>query len=271
VYTDEGLFMESPKYDFHIHTKYLKCANETMEVAAIIEECTRNGATALAITDHFNGVESLPLHSEIRRDLESLEATIDVYFGVELNFVGCDQGFGYDKSMQDDTGFQFAIGGIHTAYAGDEYNVNKVVDVQHRHHLATCADPLVEVLVHPYWFSMNDFRRNDWPWFGTMDVVPESYARELGQASKESGTAIEINAHGNVVVNAAHDEAYVEGYFEYLSIMAAEGAKFSLGSDAHQIHKLSGITDVWRMVERLDLTPEQIWQPSCEPIIRGSR
>ena len=153
--------MELPKYDFHIHTKYLKCANETMEVRAIIQECERIGVAAVAITDHMKDIETLTLHSDIRRDLEQLNVGIDVYFGVELNFTRCDEGFLYDEDIRDKIGFQFAIGGIHSAYVTNDYDVRKVVDVQHRHHLKTCADPLVEVLVHPYWLSMNEFRRND--------------------------------------------------------------------------------------------------------------
>jgi histidinol phosphatase-like PHP family hydrolase len=263
--------MESPKYDFHIHTKYLKCANETMEIPAIIEECSRVGVTSLAITDHFNGVDSLPQHAEIRQDLAQLDVPIDVYFGVELNFVACDAGFGYDEAIRDDAGFQFAIGGIHSAYVEGEYDVKKVVDVQHRHHLATCADPLVEVLVHPYWFSNGEFKRNEWPLFGSMEPVPESYARELGQASKQTGTAIEINANANLSVGTAHDEAYVEEYFEYMAIIAEEGAIFTPGSDAHDITRLATINESWRMIERLNLTSDQVWQPSCEPFIRASK
>ena len=104
-----------------------------------------------------------------------------------------------------------------------------------------------------------------------MDVVPESYARELGQASKETGTAIEINANANVVVNAAHDETFVEQYFEYLSIMAEEGAIFTTGSDAHDIDRLEPIKEAWDMIQRLNLSPDRIWRPNCEPLIDGSR
>ncbi len=263
--------MESARYDFHIHTKYLKCANETMEILAIVAKCKRLGMTALAITDHMKDMETLTLHSDILRDIEQIDTEIDVYFGVELNFTGCDEGFLWDEEIRDKIGFQFAIGGIHSPYAVGEYDVKKVVDVQHRHHLKTCADPLVAVLVHPYWFSMNEYRRNDWPWFGTMDAVPQSYARELGQAAKETNTAIEINGNGNVTVNAAHDEAFIDQYFDYLSAIAEEGAMFTPGSDAHDISRVRSVQDSWRMIERLNLPPERIWRPDCEPIVGRSR
>ena len=139
------------------------------------------------------------------------------------------------------------------------------MDIQHRHHLRTCRDPLVNVLVHPYWFAKGEFDRNGWPWFDSMKAVPESYARELGQAAGETGTAIEINAQANLV-NRAYSQRYVEEYIAFLSIIAEEGASFSLGSDAHAIGQLSGIQSAWQVAAQLNLPADRIWRPRCEPM-----
>ena len=82
--------MSHPKVDFHIHTKYLGCANHTMEVPAIIETCERLGVTALGITDHLNTIDQLPKHVPILEDIREHETDMDIYFGVELNFTGLD-------------------------------------------------------------------------------------------------------------------------------------------------------------------------------------
>ncbi len=254
---------ETPRLDFHIHTQYLRCADATMEVAAIVRECGRLGVRQIGITDHLNSLDKLPLHTLIRRDIESLARPVpDVFFGVELNFTGCDQGFAYNADIQAQVGFQFAIGGIHAAYL-ETYDLKKLVDIQHRHHLKTCADPLVDVLVHPYWFSKGEFDRNGWPWFDSLAAVPERYARELGQAARETGTAIEINASANLV-NA--NQKYVEEYLEFLAAAAEEGACFSVGSDAHTIGSLKDITASWDAVAKLGLTPERIWRPEGNPL-----
>ena len=258
-----------PSYDFHIHTKYLGCANATMEVPAIIRECERLGVTSLGIADHLNTLDKLELHLPIKSDLEALETEVAVYFGVELNFTGCDQGFAYGEEVRDQLGFQFAIGGIHGTYL-EEYDLTKLVEIQHRHHLKTCEDPLVDVLVHPYWFGKGEFDRNEWPWFDSMKVVPEALTRELGQISKETGTAIEINSCANLS-NTGYSEEYVKEYHDYLSVLAEEGAVFSLGSDAHNIGRLATIRDVWEAVERLGLNEDQIWHPGGEPFIGGRR
>jgi histidinol phosphatase-like PHP family hydrolase len=256
--------MTSPRYDFHMHTKYLGCANETMEIPAIISECERLGVTALGITDHLNSLDRLDDHRPIKDDLAQIETDMSVWFGVELNYTGCDEDFVYDEGIRDELGFQFAIGGIHGTYL-ETYDLTKIIDIQHRHHIKTCQNPLVDVLVHPYWFGKGEFDHNDWPWFDTMSVVPESYARELGQTARDTGTAIEINA--NACLLSGHGERYAAEYADYIAIIAEEGAMFSVGSDAHAVGSLAGVEASWQMVEKLGIAPERIYRPTCAPMI----
>jgi histidinol phosphatase-like PHP family hydrolase len=251
--------------DFHVHTKYLGCANETMEVPAIIEECERLGVSCLGIADHLNSLDKLDLHRSIRQDLLAAESALDLYFGVELNFCEQDGEFAFNAEVKEQLGFQYAIGGIHGTYL-DEFDPRKIVEIQHRHHLKTCRDPLVDVLVHPYWFAPGEFKRKGWELFDSMEVVPESYARELGQVARETGTAIEINAAANLV-NPRYSERYRAEYVDYLAVVAAEGSMFSIGSDAHNIKQLETVTSAWDVAEQLGLTPERIWMPDCEPLV----
>ncbi len=259
--------MDDKRWDFHIHTKYLGCANGTMEVAAIVNECERCGVTALAITDHLHTLDTLDLHVPIREDIDALETKTPVYFGVELNFLGMDDDFAFSPEVKEEYGFQFAIGGIHRTYL-EAYDLKKMMDIQHRHHLKTCRDPLVDVLVHPYWFDKVEFDTKGWDWVDSLQAVPESYARELGQTARETGTAIEINAGANLT-NPAASERHVKDYIEFLSIVAAEGCCFSLGSDAHDIGRLKDIRAAWQVAEQLNLPPSRIWRPKCQPL-RGA-
>jgi histidinol phosphatase-like PHP family hydrolase len=253
-----------PHCDFHVHTKYLGCANETMEVAAIVKECERLGVRSLGITDHLNTLDQLDRHGPIKEDIKRANTEIAVYFGVELNFLAADGGFAYSAEIQEQLGFQFAIGGVHSTYL-EEYNLEKIVDIQHRHHLKTCRDPLIDVLVHPYWFSKGEFDQKTWSWFDSMQAVPDRYARELGQTAKETGTAIEINACANLA-NPAYNDRYVEEYLDFLSAVAAEGACFALGSDAHDVGHLQEIRKAWQGAEQLGLTADRLWQPRCQPM-----
>jgi len=253
-----------PRCDWHIHTKYLGCADATMEVAAIVMECARIGVTQLGITDHLNSFDKLPLHAPIRADIEKLDAAVDVYFGVELNFTGLDGEFVFNSDIKEQYGFQYAIGGIHATYL-ETYDLQRIIEIQHRHHLKTCANPLVDVLVHPYWFNKHEFDKKGWPWFDSMPAVPERYARELGQAARETGTAIEINS-SCIIASEELSKRYIEGYITFLSIVAEEGARFALGSDAHNINRLKDITSAWQVAAQLNLTPDRIWLPKCQPM-----
>lgn len=259
--------MTIPHCDYHIHTTYLGCANETMSVEAIFRECERAGVESIAITDHLNRFEQADKHLGIRDDIERIDTPLEVFFGVELNFTGYREGFAFNEEVRERIGFQFAIGGIHRPYL-DEYDLDRLIAIQHEHHLLTCANPAVDVLVHPYWFGWKWFRDTGFPWFDSVKVVPESLTRELGQAARESGTAIEINADANLV-NPRNPPGYVDEYVDYMAILADEGVMFSLSSDAHDVGQLKNVRRSWEVAERLGLTADRIWRPDCEPMRKG--
>ena len=253
------------KCDMHIHTWRIGCANETMKLADIVPACQRAGNQWIAITDHLNTPEQLPTHRLILDDIRNLRTDLPVYFGVELNFTGCDEGFVFDPEIQADYGFQFAIGGIHSTYL-EAFDLDRLVEIQHRHHLRTCRDELVDVLVHPYWFGAGEFRQKGFPPFESVRAVPERLTRELAQAARETRTAIEINAGANLV---NRPEDYLRAYLDYLAILAEEGVTFASASDAHDIHQLERVRLAWEALDRLGVGEDRLWRPACEPIVGG--
>lgn len=238
-----------------------------MVVPDIVRECERLGVTMMGFTDHLHSLEFLEPHRFIREDIEKLDTNIAVYFGVELNFLHRDSEYPFSEAIKEEYGFQYVLGGIHENYL-EEYDLKKLVDIQHRHHLKTCRDPLVDVLVHPYWFNKDRFAKH-WPWFDSMKAVPESYIRELGQTAGETHTAVEINASA-ILCNPNYSPEFVEEYMTFLSILAEEGACFSRGSDAHSIEELSRIANAWAAAEKLNLPPERFWIPKMQPL-KGKR
>ncbi len=252
--------------DFHIHTYHLGCANETMTLPAAVEDLRRLGVKQLGITDHLNTLDKLPLHERIKEDIDALPAgdgSMELYFGVELNFLSCDGEFAYDEGVRDEMGFQFAIGGIHSTYL-EEYDIKKIVEIQHRHHLLTCRNPLVDVLVHPWWFSKRPFETKGWPWFDDLSVVPESLTRELGQTAAETNTAIEINAAA-IFYSPNYSDRFKEQYVDYLAVLAETGCRFALGSDAHDRDHFNGLPLAVDAARRAGITEDRIWTPACEP------
>ena len=259
--------MKDCTFDFHIHTDIIGCANETMRIRNIIDNCTETGCSAIAITDHLDTPDQLKAHRQIHEQILSVESEIDIYFGAELDYSDCDVDFFYNEEIRDKYEFQFVIGGIHSTFT-ETYDLGKIIDIQHRHHIRTCMNPLVDVLVHPYWFSIPAFTRKGFPPFCSMKDVPASYARQLGQTAKETATAIEINSH-SMLDPSYISEDFVKEYIDYLAIIADTGATFSVGSDAHDINHLAGIADAWAVAEKLGLSADCIYRPKCKPLKCG--
>ncbi len=253
--------MSCPKYDFHIHTAHGHCANETMQVADIVATAAGCGVEVLGIADHFNHGPNMHRDEQwdIRRDIQQLvDPPIEVIFGVEVDFTaaGC---LPMDLAAKEEFGFQYAIAGIHSCFC-DEYDIAKIVAIQHDHHLTVCKNPAIDVLVHPYWFNKGEFDAGGWPWFDTMSHVSESMARELGAAARETNTAIELNATA-VIACSAYSDRFKAEYAEYMAVLAEEGVMFSFGSDAHGIGSLAEVASAWKFADDLGIPPERIWRP----------
>ena len=251
-----------PKYDFHIHTARVGCADATMEIPTIVKRCEQRTLTAIAITDHVDQPDGLQANLQIKRDLENIDTNIDLYFGLEASYVAPDHEFFYNEQMKETYGFQFAIGGVHATYL-DEYDPARIVEVRHRYYLEVCQNPLIDVLAHPYWFSSAEFQAKGWPRFDSMLPVPPSYARELGQVAKETNTAIEIN--GGNVSSLNRSDLYIDAYIDFLTLIAEQGPAFSIGSDAHDLRSLGRIEAAWTVPERIGIGADRIWRPGCEP------
>ncbi len=247
-----------PKRDYHIHTALSNCATKDMTVEAIVRECESLGLEEIGITDHlYDGdyKRNLPAHKEIGK----LESSLRVRRGVEIGF---DPNLGQHPVTAEDRrrfGLDYTIGSHHGAYVS-EYNINKVIELQHEAHLKTCWQPEVDVLGHPWRFMYEEFRANNWPWFDTVTVVPKGLTRELGRVARETGTAIEINAHSSLRMKR-NPPAYLEEYIGFLSILADEGVMFSTASDSHELGELQGIRLVYEVVDRLGLTDDRLWRP----------
>jgi len=251
--------------DYHIHTHHLKCADETMEVEAIVRRAEALGLTSIAITDHLNRPEQLILHLRIREELEKLSPAIEVYFGVELNFYKTTGKFPFSQDARGALGFDFAIGGVHGTYVGEDDRA-AIIALQHAHHLLTCNDPLVDVLAHPWWFSPREFASKGLRWFEGMSEIPEGLHRELARAARDTGTAVELNARA-IFLNPFHTERFKADYRRYVKLLAEEGVKFAIASDAHSLKELGSTQVVEDMLAELGVSEDCIWRPLRPPTV----
>jgi histidinol phosphatase-like PHP family hydrolase len=247
--------------DYHIHTFYQRCGNETLTVENIVRRAEKLGLTSIAITDHLNRLDQLPLFPLIRQDIEKAETEVEIFFGVELNFDGCDGEWAYSEAIRDEYGFELAIGGIHGAYT-DSQDPVEVVDIQHRHHMRTLADPLIDVLVHPYWFGQGDVNKRPMEWWEALiNEMPDERVTELAQASVEHTTPIEVNACA-IFYSFRLSGAFRDAYVEYLRRLYDAGAIFTVASDAHDIARLGTTEYVEGLLDGIGVERERIWRPT---------
>lgn len=249
------------KVDYHIHTHYLKCANETMTMPAIVARAEELGLTNIAITDHLNAPEFLDEHRNIKRDLADIDSPVDIIFGVEVNVIDPDTGaVSIDERQIEQLGFELVIGGPHASYA-DSPDPAAIIEKQHRLMMAVVQNPLVDILVHPWWFSGREFEAGTVAWLTDLSLLPDDYITELGEAAAATGTAIEANGTA-IFVNANYTEAFIADYGEYLKKLADCGARISICSDAHGIDRMRATQVAGRAVRDAGISPDQLWSPS---------
>jgi len=255
----------STRRDFHLHTAYTD-AEKGMTVATLVPAAEKLGITHLGLTDHLHTAADLPIHRRLREELRAQPTSLALYFGVEIDINRRYEPWVLDAALKEEMGFQFAIAGLHQMLC-EQRDWRRIIPLHHERHLAACAHPAVDVLAHPYWFPCGYFLEGGyaWPMVDSMAMIPKSCIRELAAASRETGTAIEINA-GSCLEFFCWPETFKRGYRDYLGELAAEGALFSVGSDAHALGQMPVIHAAWDVVTTLDLPADQLWHPRSAPL-----
>ncbi len=247
--------------DYHIHTYYQRCGNETMTVPNVIRKLEECGLTSVAITDHLNHLGQLEAFKYIKRDIEDTKTDIDVFFGVELNFQACDGEFAYSQEIHDEYGFEVVIGGIHSTYT-DSQDMAEVLDIQHRHFMKTMENPLLDALVHPFWFGRGevDARSPEW-WETLIETIPDDYIQTWAETSAKNRCAIELNVAAIFYYDAMSPK-FRDNYVDFVERLQKAGAIFSVGSDAHDISQLGRTDYAEGLLDALRVPEAQIFRPA---------
>lgn len=247
--------------DCHIHTFYQRCGNETLSVPNIIRRAEALGLRKIAITDHLRyNKDKLEAFHYIKSDIDAVETDIEVFFGVELDYMECDGDFFYSREIHEDIGFEVVIGGIHQDYT-DSQDISEVTEIQHRHFMKTLNNPLLDVLVHPFWFNKGAVeKRAPEFWEKLIVSVPDEMITEMAEASAENRCAIEVNSHA-VFWHSGYTDKFKHGYVEFLNRLKEKGALFATGSDAHDINYIGHSYYAEGILHGLNVPKSQIWWP----------
>ena len=247
--------------DLHIHTVHCGCGNETMQVADLIDRCYELGYRYIAITDHYNGPQHYEAQKKIREDLREYDGPIAITWGVECTIADPEAGtVTVDEELIAEMAFEFVIGGPHGRY--EETEPEAIIETQHGLMLATVRNPIIDALVHPWWFSRLEWERETMTWFTDMSLITERHVDELAQACVETGTSVEMNA-GGILYHPHYSEKMVDDYRNYLAALCERGVTFTLCSDAHDIGNLERAKDAARFLAEAGVPDEQIAVPAA--------
>lgn len=127
--------------------------------------------------------------------------------------------------------------------------------------MKTLENPLLDVLVHPFWFSRKTVEQRPAEfWEKLLLAVPDKMIRSWAVAGADNRCAIEVNAHA-VFFHPLFSDRFKRLYVEFLKKLADSGALFAVGSDAHDINTLGQSFYAEGILHGLGVSKEQIWMP----------
>ncbi len=256
--------------DYHIHTHYVGCANATMTVPAILERCRQFGRTSIAITDHCDTELRLLKNRLIREELERTDtAGLEVFFGCELNVLDRDGRLALDEKAIRREGFEVVVAGPHTIGAADGASVSQLIERFVDLMCRAAANPVVDVLVHPWWLGGREFIEQFRGRFTALEMVPDELTCKLAETCVRHNTAVELN--GCVLAGFPGPAGIRDGYPAWIARMVELGCCVSLASDAHDIGHLEYVSLGQNMLEEIGIPEAQLWRPKVKAAAAGSR
>ena len=229
--------------DYHTHTKYSRHNHGKGTVLENASVALNKGLKQIAITDHgFNhklfGVRRKDIPNIKEDILNAKEVTgVDILLGVEANLISCDGKV--DVFEQDYEFLDILLMGHH--------KIVKMDSIKDKINLG-----LANVLGSPYRASKERINRNTTAFLKALDKYPIDVITHLNygcptdtlavaRMAKEKGTLIELNGKR---INFTDEE---------IEIMASEGVKFIVNSDAHRPCDVGECNNALNTIFRLDI------------------
>ena len=229
--------------DYHTHTKYSRHNHGKGTILENASVALNKGLKQIAITDHgFNhklfGVRRKDIPSVKDDILNAKEVTgVDILLGVEANLISCDGKV--DVFEQDYEFLDILLMGHH--------KIVKMDSIKDKINLG-----FANMFGSPYRASQERINRNTTAFLKALDKYPIDVITHLNygcptdtlavaRMAKEKGTLIELNGKR---INFTDEE---------IEIMASEGVKFIVNSDAHKPSDVGECNNAINTIFRLGL------------------
>ena len=247
-----------PRTDHHIHASHYRDGNprEDMTPEAIASQCAELGLDAIGILEHVNASTRHPLDWFLRlaQDYHGTSMAMDTSLGVELDVLDFRGGLSGPPDLRERARVDYVIGSVHHLDA-DTTRTPDVIEENHRRLMGMISRGRgIDVVGHPWDMVARSCRTNGrtgcWP-----ELVPHALCRELTDALKQHGKALEINHRTRAIFEDPAYRAIVE-------MVRDAGAAVAVGSDAHDWDALPCSLPIHRFLAEMAFRPEQIWRPA---------
>ena len=249
--------------DTHIHSYRSFVGDGNMTLLNIAERSAELGIDVAAVTDHLmknEDVEDLVITRNEILDFRSQGHKTSILFGVEVCETAADGSILLDKKLCEDMCFEVVIGGVHETHMPHGASLGDMAVMQHRHHIMMMENPLVEILVHPWWLDKSEFERLSIEWPEDMSFIPEELTVELANASRRTNTYIEISTMSGLC-NKDTSPKFKQDLLEYYRLLNREGALFAVGTDTHELSEMTTFSSASDLIKAINISESRMWQP----------
>jgi histidinol phosphatase-like PHP family hydrolase len=258
--------------DYHIHTHYVGCAGKALTIPAILERCRGNGRTSIAITDHCDKDWQLDKNRLIREELEQTDpGDLEIFFGCELNAQDLDGSLVFNEEQVRDERFEIIVAGVHsTWFKPGEATLEQIMVRQIELMCKVVANPIVDVLVHPWWIPGSQFKGELAEQFTSLEQVPDELTAQMVETCIKHDTAVEMNA-GALLSHPFTSDEFKASYTGYVAKWIELGAMVALSSDAHGFQHFDQLLQGEQILVDAGLPEAQVWHPKVKPAVTGSK
>ena len=255
--------------DTHVHSHRSFVGDANMSFGNIAARAAELAIDVAGITDHLMKPEDIEDLKRTREELLGFRANRKspvLLFGVEVCEIAADGSTLLSPQLAEEMRFEVIIGGVHETHMPRGASLHDMAMTQHRHHLMIMQNPLIEILVHPWWLDNDEFRRLSIEWPSDMSFIPEALTVELAKASRRTNTYIEISAMSGLRNKDTSPQFKID-LMSYYRLLNREGALFAIGTDAHELSEVSTFSAATDLIKAIGIGENRIWQPN----LRGLR
>lgn len=233
--------MPGGRYDGHTHTNFSDGRNTVVENVRAAEAC---GLECVAITDHFlEEGEWFPRMVAAAR-LANEKSEVRVLAGVEAAILNLEGAISLPEGCARELELVLADVGARTQGLGVQAPSTKarMADNLVSCLVNVCHNPLVQVIAHP--FCLGRLPQSLYP-----SDIPRTSLLKIAEAMRETGTAFEVMNQAYWWFPGAPLAKITRDYAELVRLFAAEGLRFTLGSDAHSAGAVGNLAWAVRVLQ----------------------